>query len=79
MPLYLISNVVFDSEEMCAMDGDNSGKRMMHCISNSERVHGITNHVEMNAISAHNSRLSTPREFGVSYVSFKSVFTIACQ
>jgi hypothetical protein len=72
-----IANVVLDSEIVHSVDGDDSGVRLMNCITASERIGNRPSHVEVNTISAWYLRLSALSKLSESNLSLKTVSSLA--
>lgn len=73
------TDVVLYSQVVNSVDGDNSGKRVMHCYSSGEGSGDVSGHVEVGAISAEDLRLSAVHELGVGDMSFETVDALARQ
>ena len=68
-----IAHIVLHCEEVDAVDSDNTGKGIVHCVAAHKRGGHFSSHVEVDAISAQDGGLAAVEELRVGDLSLSSV------
>jgi hypothetical protein len=74
-----IADIVLDCQVVHAVDGGDSGERVVDCISSNVGGGDISGHMEVDAVSSHDLRLAAVRELSVGDLSSKVAVILAGQ